>query len=383
MSGRLQIRVEYDEDDLFTRKGIMQSQMMRVIFDTWSLASARQTSKYILDGGIEALARNILHRFGHVTEEELRATTTASQRWLVREDLEYLPEVDPRTPAIIRLLEEGGETVYQTTSLSGTASFKLTNADADIEMGARGLKEIGDLGYLKPLSNRVLESRLDRSSELWDSIRPPPLPKPAAQDTDIFEAAIASVANKDSVYLAEVPLVDAGALDSEYVVSVSSEMLVARASINKLYRDQQQHFKGTEDEPEEEPKQRQQEEEKEDVDEIVDRLSKEVRRATIVVVKALKYDAITRIRAARAVARDVLQGASDHLKQTRKKVEDVSTWSLAEMERYIKQETSKDTDQHSPLPTALGKVVVAWSVLCKMPFGACARTNSRINRPMR
>lgn len=175
ITGKWQMSVEYNEDDLFTYQGFMRNQMMRLCFDTWSIFSLRADMKFITEGGLERFTRSVLFmdwlgEFSHLDGSDMKKVPFENQ-WLNRDEIDFMEEVDPRTPVIMRKLISGGEKQYFTNTLSGQVGWSMLDSSPSTGMveTARLLKDVGDVGRL-PGGGRTIKRLLKPTSDVWKYI---------------------------------------------------------------------------------------------------------------------------------------------------------------------------------------------------------------------
>lgn len=189
LTGQYSIRVTYDPDELFTRKGIMSNRLLGAITNMWSVAKTRSTMKYIIEGGIEAFAANVLAMdiYGYASQMDSvdLKSVPSGDKWLPRGDLEVYPDVDPRTPAILRQLEANGETMYRTNTRMGMKTFSPAEG-GDITQAARMVKKIGDIESL-PFSKSYVASHTKAGADLWTQIKNPDTGAPGEDQKDPSE----------------------------------------------------------------------------------------------------------------------------------------------------------------------------------------------------
>jgi len=148
--------VTYTSDDLFTARGVMENQMLRVVSDAWSVANTKKTAQYMVDAGFEVFALGImrLDRFSaqsEITPEQM-SQVPLKNIWMSRDELDYLADVSSLTPNILREVNMDGDTTYMIKSRSGIASFKMKwSPESDIQNAAITMKALGDISALGPL----------------------------------------------------------------------------------------------------------------------------------------------------------------------------------------------------------------------------------------
>lgn len=186
LTGEYSIRVTYDPDELFTRKGIMSNRLLGAITNMWSVAKTRSTLKYIVEGGIEAFAANVLamdiYGYASQLDDGQLKSVPSGDKWLPRGDLDVYSDVDPRTPAILRQLEANGETMYRTNTRMGMKTFAPVEG-GDITQAARMVKKIGDIEAL-PFSKSYVASHTKSGAELWSQIKNPDIGAPGDDQSE-------------------------------------------------------------------------------------------------------------------------------------------------------------------------------------------------------
>jgi len=153
------LKVVYTHGDLYTQERVMQNQMMRLIMDTWSIANIGSQTKFIVQGGFDRFAQLVLSRYGTMKLDDPRLQSEETRLWLTKSDLDFMPDVDPRAPEIVRLLSSEGVKSYATQTLTGIASFQIVEGMGDIASTATRVKRAGDAQYFNRLiSSGVIDS---------------------------------------------------------------------------------------------------------------------------------------------------------------------------------------------------------------------------------